>query len=123
MSMGMPVVSFDCPTGPREVIEHGRDGILVPNGDVAGLAAAVAGLMHDPAARERLGAEAAVKAARYSMDVVGPQWGELLAALEDAPGQRSARPISQPGASRGVTAGVLDAPCPSGRTERTRNLA
>jgi glycosyltransferase involved in cell wall biosynthesis len=123
MSMGMPVVSFDCPTGPREVIEHGRDGILIPNGDVAGLAAAVAGLMHDPAARERLGAEATVKAARYSMDVVGPQWEKLLAALEDAPGQRSARPISQPGASRGVTAGVLDAPCPSGRTERTRNLA
>src|SRR5688572_20392210 len=32
------------------------------------------------------------------------------------------RPVQEPGAPRGVTAGVLDAPCPSGRTERGRNL-
>lgn len=122
MSMGLPVASFDCPTGPGEVLEHGRDGLLVPNGDIDALAAAITGLIEDPEARRRLGAAATAKAATYSMSVIGPQWEELLASLA-SPGKRSARSISQPGASRGVTAGVLDAPCPSGRTERSSNLA
>jgi glycosyltransferase involved in cell wall biosynthesis len=81
MRKGLPVVSFDCPTGPGEVIEHGVDGILVPEGDVAGLAAAMLELVEDEGERRRLGAAAALKGAAYSPEAVGPRWEDLIAWL------------------------------------------
>src|SRR4051794_20969187 len=80
MRMGIPVVSFDCPTGPREVVSDGRNGILVPNGDIDALAAAIAELIADEDKRRRYGAAAARDAESYSLSEVGAQWEELFAA-------------------------------------------
>jgi glycosyltransferase involved in cell wall biosynthesis len=81
MSKGLPVVAFDCPTGPAEIIDHRNDGILVREGDVDALAGAIEELIEDPAKRRRYGAAAAVKAAAFSLGVVGPQWDSLLTML------------------------------------------
>ncbi len=48
MACGTPVVSTDCPSGPREVLEGGRWGRLVPVGDVAAMSAAMAAALDDP---------------------------------------------------------------------------
>jgi glycosyltransferase involved in cell wall biosynthesis len=82
MSLGLPVVSFDCPTGPREVIQHGRSGLLVPDGDVDALAAGMLELVEDDARRRELGAGAAARAKDFSLDSIGPRWEALLADLE-----------------------------------------
>ena len=81
MSKGLPVVSFDCPRGPGEIIEHGRDGLLVAPEDVDGLARALIDLLGDPEARRRMGAAALEKARAYDRDAVGARWEALLREL------------------------------------------
>jgi glycosyltransferase involved in cell wall biosynthesis len=82
MSKGLPVVSFDCPTGPREIVRDRENGMLVPHQDVDALAAAMIEMIEDEELRRRCGAGALATAERYSIDVIGARWEELLAELE-----------------------------------------
>ena len=81
MGKGLPVVSFDCPTGPREIVRDRENGLLVPDRDVDALAAAIGEMIEDEELRRRCGAGARQTAARYSIDVIGARWEELLAEL------------------------------------------
>jgi glycosyltransferase involved in cell wall biosynthesis len=81
MSLGVPVVSFDCPTGPRDVIEDGRSGILVPADDVDALARAMLSVIEDPERRHELGAGAARRAQDYALESIGPRWEALIEEL------------------------------------------
>jgi glycosyltransferase involved in cell wall biosynthesis len=78
MSKGLAVAAFDCPTGPRELIDDRDNGLLVPARDVGGLAAALDELMRDSALRGRLGDGAARTAQAFSMEAVGPRWDALI---------------------------------------------
>ncbi|MFI0450383.1 glycosyltransferase family 4 protein [Actinomadura sp. 6N118] len=81
MSLGLPVVAFDCPTGPAEMITTGHDGLLVPPGDLPGLAAALRKLIEDATLRDRLGEEAIRSVRAYDLTRIGAQWQRLLAEL------------------------------------------
>ena len=81
MSKGLPVVSFDCPRGPAEIIDHGVDGLLVPNGDIDALADAVLSLLRDERRRRSMSAAALDKARRYDREEIGRQWESLLDGL------------------------------------------
>jgi glycosyltransferase involved in cell wall biosynthesis len=85
MSKGLPVVSFDCPRGPSEIIDDGRSGLLVPNGDVDALAAALIALIDDEPARRRMGDAALATAARYDGEAIGRMWDELIDGLLERP--------------------------------------
>jgi glycosyltransferase involved in cell wall biosynthesis len=86
MSRGLPVVAFDCPTGPREMIEDGVDGILVPPGDVEALGAAILELVEDAPKRRRYGAAALEKARSYDVELIGAQWEQLIASIAPSAG-------------------------------------
>jgi glycosyltransferase involved in cell wall biosynthesis len=79
MSKGLATVAFDCPTGPAEMITHGRDGLLVPAEDVAAFAAALGEVLGDDDLRRRLAAGATAAARAYDPAVIGASWNDLLA--------------------------------------------
>ena len=87
MSCGLPVVAFTCHCGPRDIIADGKDGLLIPEGNVAGLADGIKHLIEDEELRRGMGQEARRKAAEYKMDVVGAQWIELFESLLSHPMQ------------------------------------
>jgi glycosyltransferase involved in cell wall biosynthesis len=84
MECGLPVVSFDCPTGPRDLISVGKDGFLVPNGDIDGLAAAMMDMIELGDGRRSFGAAALEKSAQYELSAVAARWDDLLQELVDA---------------------------------------
>lgn len=78
LASGCPAVSFDCDTGPRDIIRHGIDGWLVPAGDLEALGAAMARLMDDEELRERFAAKAVEARERFSVTHVGSMWDKLF---------------------------------------------
>jgi glycosyltransferase involved in cell wall biosynthesis len=84
MSTGLPVVAFDCPTGPADVVEDGVNGVLIPAEDISGLAGGMIRLIESAGERETMGAAARTTAARYEAPVIRGQWEELFADLSQA---------------------------------------
>ena len=78
---GLPVVSFACKCGPRDVITDGEDGILVPEGDIEGLANGMKRLMDDEDLRHKMGAAAFRNSERYDKERIMKQWEKLFREL------------------------------------------
>ena len=79
MAYGLPAVSFDCETGPADIIRDGVDGYLVPPEEGAeGLARAIEALMDDEEKRRQMGHAAIAVRERFSMERVMAAWDEVL---------------------------------------------
>jgi GalNAc-alpha-(1->4)-GalNAc-alpha-(1->3)-diNAcBac-PP-undecaprenol alpha-1,4-N-acetyl-D-galactosaminyltransferase len=76
MARGCPIVSTDCPTGPREMIRDGDSGMLVPVGNVIALTNSLNRLASDDALARRLGAAAHAVATAWHIDRIAPLWLE-----------------------------------------------
>ena len=78
MGCGLPAIAFDLPSGPGEMIRHGKDGLLVPSGDMPALAEALDSLMGDDDRRQAMAAHAPEILDRYGVDGVMRRWSELV---------------------------------------------
>jgi len=86
MGKGLPVVSFDCPRGPGDIVTDGEDGLLVPPEDVPALTAALLALIEDPERRRRMALAARATARRYAGPSIAPRWEALFTGLGLPPG-------------------------------------
>ncbi|MFJ4438190.1 glycosyltransferase family 4 protein [Streptomyces sp. NPDC088923] len=100
MRCGLPVVSTDCPVGPREILRHGEDGLLVANGDVTAIADGLGRLMGDDVLRKEMSAAALRNSERYDPEHVADLYTRLF---EEAGARRasSSRGYRAPSASSG----------------------
>lgn len=78
MAAGCPVISFDCDTGPRNIIRHEVDGLLVPANDVRALAYGMARMMDDEEFRKRCASKAIEVRRRFSIQHIGDMWDKLF---------------------------------------------
>ena len=95
MASGLPVVAFDCPHGPGEIIRSPREGLLVPPGDVRGLSAGICRMIADPALRREMGAAARARAADFLPERIAPMWERLFTDLQTR--QAAGRDIASTG--------------------------
>lgn len=81
MACGLPVVSFDYKCGPKDIIQPGINGLLVPNGDIQALAYAMMVMMSDEAYRKMLSQNARKVVDTYSEQAVMSQWIRLFTSI------------------------------------------
>jgi glycosyltransferase involved in cell wall biosynthesis len=81
MACGLPVIAFDCESGPAEIIRHEVDGLLVPPENVTVLAETLQRLMQDEMERRRLAIHALEVEQRFSQAAIMDRWEELIDAV------------------------------------------
>lgn len=78
MACGLPVVSFDCPCGPKDIVRHKEDGLLVPSGRPDLLAEALHQVMGNDSIRQKMATEAINNAKRFQLDGIAMRWKQLF---------------------------------------------
>ena len=78
MSQGCACVSFDCTSGPREIINNGVDGVLVEDQNLSDLEAALSVMIEDKEKRLQLASNAIKNIERFSLNTIGNEWDALL---------------------------------------------
>ena len=78
MSYGLPVVSFACPCGPKDVISDGSDGFLCEDGNIKELANAVLILIRNAEQRKAMGREARMKSLQFSQKEIMRLWEKMF---------------------------------------------
>lgn len=75
---GLPVVSYTCKCGPRDVISNMIDGLLIEEGDIMALANGIKQMISDSSLRKNMGKNALQKSKKFSQNVVMNQWVTLF---------------------------------------------
>jgi glycosyltransferase involved in cell wall biosynthesis len=81
MSCGLPVVAFDCPYGPADIITDGMDGFLIKDRNTKDFADKVCLLIENPDLRRQMGGSAIHSSQRYRVDRIMPVWRHLFESL------------------------------------------
>lgn len=78
LSVGLPIIAFDVPSGPRNIISNGKDGLLIENNNIKAYAKAIESLIVDEVLRVKMGRQAKLNSASFNQDIVMNMWNNLL---------------------------------------------
>jgi len=81
MSCGLPVVSFACPCGPKDIVRDGEDGLLVESGNIDKLAEAMMKMIREDNLRTSMAQSAMVNVERFRIERIAQQWKLLFTSL------------------------------------------
>jgi len=78
MASGLPAISFDCDTGPSDIITDGVNGFLIPPGNILAMREAMRRLMRDEQLRNEMGQKAIRVRAKFSLEAIMQKWSMVL---------------------------------------------
>ncbi|KRB56890.1 glycosyltransferase family 4 protein [Flavobacterium sp. Root186] len=78
MSLGLPSISYDCPSGPRSIISDNENGFLIPNENLDLFSEKLSFLIENEELRMKFGAASKESMQKYQLDPVMKQWSSLL---------------------------------------------
>lgn len=78
MACGLPCISFDCPCGPRDIVENGKNGFLIEPENVILLANAINKIIEQDDVRKKMGCYAKVSVRKYEIKEIAFHWSELF---------------------------------------------
>lgn len=81
MACGLPCVAYDCPSGPRSIIEDGKNGFLVENGNIDSFVEKLEQLIEDENLRIQMGKNANESVRKYDVETIMQQWKSLFESL------------------------------------------
>lgn len=81
MSCGLPVVSFSCPCGPKDIIDDGVNGLLVNKNDINQLAEKINYLIEHDLIRKEMGKAALLNSEKYKMENISKLWNNLFQSI------------------------------------------
>jgi len=84
MQMGLPVISYDCPCGPKDIISDGDDGYLIPLLNRQLLETKILSLIRNEDLRVAMSKKAVEKSKQFSEEAIMPKWIELFNSLKNA---------------------------------------
>jgi glycosyltransferase involved in cell wall biosynthesis len=82
LSVGLPIVSYDCPNGPKNIIKDHEDGLLVPERNIELLARSLNSLIQNDRLRKEMGTKAKENCKRFHTHEIMSQWVEALKSIK-----------------------------------------
>ena len=81
MACGLPVVAFDCPCGPKDIITDGVNGILIEKDNVEKLAKGIISVAESPNLANKIAQNAQIRSHDYDLDTIAGKWKCLFDSL------------------------------------------
>lgn len=81
MACGLPVIAFECPCGPKDIIKDNEDGFLIELGNIEQMAEKIEELIVNKEKRKFFGENAKINVQRFSQDKIMNKWKELFEEL------------------------------------------
>jgi glycosyltransferase involved in cell wall biosynthesis len=97
MACGLPVIAFDCPYGPADILSNRQGGILIGPNDVSGLAQAIDRILAAPDERESLKAAGQRSIERFALARIAAQYADLIEKVADSRTTPRSRLLSRRG--------------------------
>ena len=78
MACSTPIISTDCKSGPREILQDGKLGVIIPPEDIDALSTAILKLLRDKGRRERFSSLGKQRVKDFAVEKIVPQYEEMI---------------------------------------------